>query len=117
MTTCKILTKDLAMEEDDKVKNEALQIISLHQNLPRLVVFDLDHTFWPFYWYIIYANHCILTPSLFSFFFFSNFYRPLFHSGFVRTTKGFYFCIESVGFLLPEYMYMKIEMIVAVVSV
>ncbi|KAG6702687.1 hypothetical protein I3842_07G047900 [Carya illinoinensis] len=48
MTTRK-LTKDLAMEEDDKVKNEALQIIGLHQNLPRLVVFDLDHTFWPFY--------------------------------------------------------------------
>ncbi|KAF5454404.1 hypothetical protein F2P56_024072, partial [Juglans regia] len=49
VATCKILTKDLAMEEDDKVKNEALQIINLHQNLPRLVVFDLDHTFWPFY--------------------------------------------------------------------
>lgn len=37
-------------EEDKKVKNEALQIIRLHQNLPSLIVFDLDHTLWPLYW-------------------------------------------------------------------
>uniref|UniRef100_A0A2N9IWM9 Magnesium-dependent phosphatase-1 n=1 Tax=Fagus sylvatica TaxID=28930 RepID=A0A2N9IWM9_FAGSY len=36
-------------EEDEKVKNEALQIIRLHQNLPSLIVFDLDHTLWPLY--------------------------------------------------------------------
>lgn len=35
--------------EDEKVKNEALQIIGLHQNRPLLVVFDLDNTLWPFY--------------------------------------------------------------------
>ncbi|KAM5577047.1 hypothetical protein ABKV19_007743 [Rosa sericea] len=35
---------------DDEVKKEALQIITQHnQNLPSLVVFDLDYTLWPSY--------------------------------------------------------------------
>ncbi|TKY59456.1 Magnesium-dependent phosphatase 1 [Spatholobus suberectus] len=37
------------MEDVERVKAEALQIMGVFQVLPRIVVFDLDYTLWPFY--------------------------------------------------------------------
>ncbi|KAM1121128.1 hypothetical protein ACFX19_002892 [Malus domestica] len=37
------------MDDDDGVRAEALEILRMFQVLPRLVVFDIDYTIWPFY--------------------------------------------------------------------
>lgn len=50
------------------MKAEALELLGMFQVLPRLVVFDLDYTLWPYYWYMILS--LFLPPEKFSVFVF-----------------------------------------------
>ncbi|KAI3880031.1 hypothetical protein MKX03_003852 [Papaver bracteatum] len=52
------------MGEENKVKDEALQILGLFETLPRLVVFDLDYTIWPLYWFFFMLITCEM-PKLY----------------------------------------------------
>jgi hypothetical protein len=51
---------------EERVKEEALRIMSVIEVLPRLVVFDLDYTLWPFYWFVLFFSLLFSSLLLFS---------------------------------------------------
>lgn len=55
-------------ESWERVKQEAMEIITSSSSLPRLVVLDLDYTLWPFYWYIIPSFTILIVISMYAFF-------------------------------------------------